>query len=570
MAKIFDISGRGPSNRSLLIAGLAMIAASILIAALLIAKSEGRLEDYTKITADLTNVGDGLPNRSDVRYHGLLVGSTTEVKPAQFGNPNYVGIDVIGEYAKSIPNTVTARVVPSNVFAVSSVELVDNGEAPAIADGDHIAEDTRLPTVLFQTTISKLRDILYATGRGRADQTLGILEAVKAVTHDRRTKLLTAGAQLDRIVTQLNATVAPDSSTPSMLSALVGAAEGLQQTAPDLLDALHQAVTPMQVLVEQQGNLDAMLTSGASTLSKTHDAFANQTDRMITIGHNLTPVLGVLAQTGHNWVPGFQKVKTFSDKFDQGWLPDMDSFNLRANLALAPTYSYTRADCPAYGDLKGPSCFTAPLIAVRPDLPEVLMPQNYQPPKDLMPPPGTVLGPSGNLVAVGPPYILPNGPNLVDPNPPLELGIGTGILGTNGPPMTPAPPVPGTANPALGTPKPVVIPGQSPIAPVAPWPPGYQPDQPGPRQGDPALPPPPGPAAPATAPAPPAPPAPGALPAEAAPAAAYSYGGNVGPVGSQLERDQLSYITGAPATTATQLLMAPVVRGMTVSPGEGA
>ena len=35
-------------------------------------------------------------------------------------------------------------------------------------------------------------------------------------------------------------------------------------------------------------------------------------------------------------------------------------------------------------------------------MPEVLLPQNYQPPKDLMPPPGTVVGPNGNLVAVGP------------------------------------------------------------------------------------------------------------------------------------------------------------------------
>ena len=548
MAKIFDISGRGPSNRSLLLAGLAMIAVSIVIAALLVAKSQGRLENYTRITADLTNVGDGLPSRSDVRYHGLLVGSVNNVVPATFGKPNYVGIDLMGEYAKDIPKTVTARVVPSNVFAVSGVELVDNGDAPPLASGDHIAEDTRLPTVLFQTTISKLRDILYATGRGREDQTLGVLAAVKAITHDRRTKLLTAGAQLDRIVSQLNSVVAPDASSPSMLSALIGAAEGLQQTAPDLLDALHQAVGPMQVIVEQQGNLDAMLSSGASTLGNTHAALANHTDRMITIGRQLTPVLGVLAQTSGHWLPGFQKIKTFADKFPQGWRSDMDVFNLRANLALTPTFSYTRADCPAYGELKGPSCFTAPLIAVRPDLPEVLMPQNYQPPKDLMPPPGTVVGPSGNLVAVGPPYILPNGPNLVDPNPPLSAGIGTGILGTNGPPMTPAPPVPGTANPALGPPQPVAVPGQSPPAPVNPWPPGYLPAEPGPRQGDPA---------PAAA-------APGALPAEAAPA---SYGGNVGPVGSPQEAAQLSYITGAPASSATQLLIGPLMRGMTVSPG---
>lgn len=46
----------------------------------------------------------------------------------------------------------------------------------------------------------------------------------------------------------------------------------------------------------------------------------------------------------------------------------------------------------------------------------MLLPQNYQPPKDLAPTPGTVVGPNGNLVAVGPPLINPN-PNLTDPNP---------------------------------------------------------------------------------------------------------------------------------------------------------
>lgn len=533
MAKIFDISGRGPSNRSLMIAGIALIVASALIVVLLVGKSTGRLESYTRIVANLTNVGDGLPSRSDVRYHGLLVGTVNDVVPAGFGKPNYVHIDISKDYAPAIPKTVTARVVPSNVFAVSAVELIDNGQAPAIQTGDHIAEDTELPTVLFQTTISKLRDMLFATGRGREDSTLGILAALGAATHNRRPQLLAAGAQLDRIVNQLNSVIASDPASPSMLSALVSAAEGLQQTAPDLLDALHQAVGPMQTLVEQRAQLDAMLTGGANTLGTTYTALANHVDRMITISSHLTPVTGVLAQTAGNWLPGLQKMTSFSGKFFQGWVPEMDAFSLRANLALTPTFSYTRADCPTYGELKGPSCFTAPLIAVRPDLPEVLLPQNYQPPKDLMPPPGTVVGPSGNLVAVGPPLVYPNGPNLIDPNPPLSEGIGTGILGGVGPPMTPAPPVPGTANPAFGGPPAPPNPTPAPVAPVAPWPPGYLPGEPG------------------------------TLPAEAA--APASYGGNVGPVGSPQEVRQLSYITGQPATTATQLLLAPMVRGMTVS-----
>jgi hypothetical protein len=41
-------------------------------------------------------------------------------------------------------------------------------------------------------------------------------------------------------------------------------------------------------------------------------------------------------------------------------------------------------------------------------------------------------------------------------------------------------------------------------------------------------------------------------------------GGNVGPVGSRQENDQLSRIVGGEATAATQLLLGPVARGATV------
>ena len=101
------------------------------------------------------------------------------------------------------------------------------------------------------------------------------------------------------------------------------------------------------------------------------------------------------------------------------------------------------------------------------------------------------------------------------------------------------------------------------------------PDFPGPP--DPDAPPAPQ-AAPApgqqTAPAPAGPP----LPAEAgAPApvqqqSAPLYGGLVGPVGSQNEKDQLSQIVGGPATSAQQLLLGPVARGsdVQVTPVPGA
>ena len=229
MANSFDLDGRGPSDRQLLAGGVAVIVVLAVISTFLLVKATGRLDPFVRVVADLVNVGDGLPQRSDVKYHGVLVGHVESVTPAAHGNPNYVHINLDRHYARSIPASVTARVVPSNVFAVSSVQLVDRpaadpADAGPIRPGAHIPEDTELPTVLFQTTISKLRDILAATGRGREDRTIGILAAVNAATENRRTELLTAGAQLDRLIGEIDSIVATDPGPTTVSSLKIGRA----------------------------------------------------------------------------------------------------------------------------------------------------------------------------------------------------------------------------------------------------------------------------------------------------------------------------------------------------------
>jgi virulence factor Mce-like protein len=501
MPNSLDLDGRGPTERQLLGLGVVVLVLALATIITMLLKSTGRLDNYVRVIADLHNVGDGLPARSDVKYHGLIVGSVDDVEPTADGGPNYVHIDLDTQYAKDIPATVSARVVPNNVFAVSTVQLVDRGTGgAAIANGTHIPENTELSTVIFQTTISKLRDVIAATARGRDDHSIGILAAVAAATDNRGEKLLTAGGQLSRLLDELNAIVTTDPG-PSTLTALVKATQGLQSTAPDLVDALHQAVVPMQTFAEKRAELNTLLTGALHTAGLTNQALVNHTDQLIHITHDLTPVFGVLAQHSDTFVPIFSRVNRLSDKFFENfWDPEFDTGNLRLNMSFTPTYTYTRADCPRYGQLAGPSCATAPKISVRPDLPAVLLPQNYQPPNDLAPPPGTVVGPDGNLVATGAPLLNPN-PDLSNPDPALPWWTG------------PAPRVPGTANPD-------------------------------------DIPPPP----PSTT-------APPALPAEVAPA---GYGGTVGPVGSQQERGQLGLLTGH-ASVANQLLLGPLARGMTVS-----
>ena len=96
---------------------------------------------------------------------------------------------------------------------------------------------------------------------------------------------------------------------PTTVSALIDATRGLQATAPELVDSLHQAVQPMQTLVEQSAQLDALISGGVHTMGTTHTALNNHTDRLVKITGELTPVVGVLAQTSHHFVPAFVKLE---------------------------------------------------------------------------------------------------------------------------------------------------------------------------------------------------------------------------------------------------------------------
>lgn len=208
-----------------------------------------------------------------------------------------------------------------------------------------------------------------------------------------------AGHDLRTLVTQLNTVVGEgDQST---ISALTDAVRGLQDAAPDLFDALDTAVRPMRTLAEKQSALREFLSAGTQTLGTAADAFDNQTDRLIGITTQLTPVLGVLADNGKQFTPIFTRLQRVANKFyDEAWNPDTNLFTIKAVVSFTPTRTYVRADCPRYGAMEGPSCHSAPEIPTAPALLPALASQGMFPrdvPENrpnLAPPRNSVLAPA--------------------------------------------------------------------------------------------------------------------------------------------------------------------------------
>jgi virulence factor Mce-like protein len=512
MPNSFDHGDRGPSNSRLFVAGLAFVLTMCVITAVMVAKYQGRLDPIVRVSAELTNVGDGLPAKSDVKFRGVLVGFVNGVIPAAGGGLNIVHIDLKPEYAAGIPDTVTARVVPSNVFAVSSVQFVENGKgSAALRAGAIIGEDQSLPTVLFQTTLNKLREVLKAFGREPSADSVGWLTALGEAVEGRGDRLEDAGRDLNEIVTQLNDVVG-DETGPTTLSAFTAAADGLREASPQLFDALAVAVRPMRTLAEKRSALTNFLSGGLDTVVTFGDALDNHTDRLIHIGTELTPVVGTFADNADALPTMMSRTLDMVDAFHrEGWNEAAALPRVKAVISLTPSRTYVRADCPRYGELKGPSCDTAPEVPVAPAL-------------------NSALGSQGLPM---PPGVSENRPNLA---PPRDSIRGRGEVGG-----LPAPPEQG-----------------APLAPDAPQP---SPPGTGPPPSGVVLPP----LLPAEIPPPdqPATPSSPIPPAAVAPQSA-DIGGNVGPVGSRQEQDQLSRIVGGQSNAATVFLLGPLARGATV------
>lgn len=401
MGNSIEPNGRGWSDRQLLIGGAVFLVVAALVTGLLLAKSQGHLDAHVRVTAELVDVGDGLPERADVKFRGVLVGAVSGLEPARDGRPNIVAIDLKPEAAQGIPNTVTARVVPSNVFAVSSIQLVDHGDATPLRRGAVIAEDTELPTVLFQTTIDRVRRILVATQRDGTDPPVGLVNLLAQATDHRGDALLSSGARLQRILTEMNRLIATSSDEPSTVSMLSEMAQTLTSTAPELFDNLHNAVVPMRTIAEKQAELASLLSGGLNTASTASDAFDNHVDQLIGITTHLEPVVGVLAMNQDKFLPIATRLTRLSDKMlTQGWDAEGQRFNAKFIVSFTPLRTYVRGDCPRYGPLEGPSCHTAPERPQKFDIPQVLLPGSYQPPPDLAPPPGVPLPPIDDVTGI--------------------------------------------------------------------------------------------------------------------------------------------------------------------------
>ncbi|MEV6388410.1 MCE family protein [Nocardia xishanensis] len=368
---IIDPSGRGPTMRQLLIAGVCGLVVFALVLGFLMARYTGYFVPKVNVVANLTTTGDGLPSDADVKFRGVLVGAVDEVEVAAKGELQKVQIELKPEYAGDIPSNVTARVVPSNLFAVTSIELVFNGPADTyLKEGSVIEEDRSKGTIALQDTLTTVRNILDKIDPVQFGRVLGTLS--QALDGSGRMPGSTI-ERLDRWV------LAVDESIPDLgvlLGDFSGSFHALNQSAPELLDVLGSSVQTASTIADRRDELVALITGTSGTVDTVNALFARNPDvgKQVTVG--TADMFGALAadpaaitNTLLNLSEATRKMNTTFH-----WGPQQQQV-WNAGITLTPYTPYTVADCPRYGEMAGPSCATAPEVNELPPLPENLRPR---------------------------------------------------------------------------------------------------------------------------------------------------------------------------------------------------
>ncbi|MBC7300569.1 MAG: MCE family protein [Nocardia sp.] len=389
-----DPSGRGWSRGRLGVAGVAMALSLSAVVALLGLRYAGHFEETVQVRALMTSTGDGLPARADVRFHGLLVGTVAQVEIAEKGLSQRVDLDLEPAAAAAIPASVTARVVPANIFGVTAVELVDNGPAAiSLRAGAVVEQDTSRATVALQTTLTTLRDVLNRIQPAKLARVLATL--AEALDGDARLPGSTI-ERLDQWITEVRALP----GIGDLLGDLGAATAAVNQSAPELADALGKSVQTAHTITVRRNQVIALLTSAGTATDATQALFARNPDAGKELVVGLDETFGTLAADP---AALSETVIALGDSLSRlatvfNWGPSKQ-MQWDVTVSFTPFRQYTAADCPRYGSQAGPRCDTG-------SIPDSPAPQAY--PTQLIP---------GWLSAAGPAPIptlpaLPVLPNI--------------------------------------------------------------------------------------------------------------------------------------------------------------
>jgi phospholipid/cholesterol/gamma-HCH transport system substrate-binding protein len=239
------------------LAGLVLLLVTAVVVVLVVFQFRGAFTPKTQLTLMAARSGLSLDPSTKVTYNGVEIGRVSEINAVSVGDvpKAKIALEVNPKFIPLIPQNVDTQIKATTVFGSKYVAFATpKNPSPRHIDPSQVI-DVSAVTVEFNTLFETVVSVAEKVDPVKLNETLTATAQALDGLGDRFGQSLING---NAILADVNPQMPQIRYDVRRLGDL---AQVYANAAPDLFDALNNAVTTARTLNEQRGNLDQALMS---------------------------------------------------------------------------------------------------------------------------------------------------------------------------------------------------------------------------------------------------------------------------------------------------------------------
>jgi phospholipid/cholesterol/gamma-HCH transport system substrate-binding protein len=272
------------------LAAVGLFLASALVLALIYAQFRGDFTSKTRLTMLSSRSGLVMDKGSKVTYNGVSIGRVAGITEVQHdGKPAAkFALDVDPKYVGLIPANVIAKIQATTVFGNKYVSFTSPKDPSAQPITPAKVIDATSVTTEFNTVFETLVQLAQSIDPVKVNLTLSAAAQALSGLGDKFGQSIVNG---NKILDDLNPRMPMLRHDIRELAAL---GDVYANAAPDLFDALKNAVATARTLNRHQAELDAALLAASGFASTGEDIFTRSKPYLIRVLADLSPTAHLL------------------------------------------------------------------------------------------------------------------------------------------------------------------------------------------------------------------------------------------------------------------------------------
>ena len=327
-------------------AGLAFLLVLAVLIGLAVATFQQRFTPVVPVTLKTDTIGNQLQSKSDVKIRGLIVGEVRSVSTS--GHGARIELALQPAAAKSIPENVSARLLPKTLFGERYVELILPAHpGAAIRSGDVIPQDRSSSAIELEQVFDDLLPLLQAVHPAQLSATLNAL----ATALEGRGKQL--GQNLVALDTYLKGLNPHLPTLTSDIQRLTSVATTYSAAVPDLLTTVRNLSATADTIVAKENSLSPFLRGVTGVATTATSMLQEDGGRIIEVGQLSRPTLQTLARYSPEFSCLTKGLTGIEPRLTQAFSGDALHITLEV---VTPRPAYRQGQEPVFADSSGPDC----------------------------------------------------------------------------------------------------------------------------------------------------------------------------------------------------------------------